>query len=433
MSWLILWVILFFILASLRIPIALSMGMAAVVVMGFSGIPHGLVASVSFASLDQFPFLAIPFFLYAGDLIVRGGVAEILIRFTESIIGRFRGSLGATTVIGAMLFGTVSGSSIATVSAIGSVMMPELLRGGYDRRYATALISAAGFLGILIPPSVPGIIYAISAGLSVADVWISTVAAGFLVGIGYIALNYFVVRRTDQDHNTTPFHFGRYIQGMRRSFREAIWGIFMPLIIFGGVYGGVFTPTEAGAIAVAYGVVLLFITKRKEGSIFKKYLLLTRDTAVSSASIAIIIAFASVAGRMIVSLQIPSELTNFITAYTTSPIVFLFFVNIILLILGTFMETNTSILITAPILVPVAQSFGVNPIHFGAVLLLNLEIGMITPPFAGNLFVGCRIGNISMDKLLRPLGLFFMVLIPILLIITYVPSISLFLVNLLSR
>lgn len=432
MSWLFFWIALFFTFAFLRVPIALGMGMAAVIVMGFAGIPHGLVASVSFASLDQFPFLAIPFFLYSGDLMVNGKISEILIRFTDSIVGRIRGSLGATVVVGSMLFGTVSGSSIATVSAIGTVMMPELLRGGYDRRYATALISASGFLGVLIPPSVPGIVYAICSGLSVVDVWISTVGAGVLVGTGYIILNYIVYGRR-LPRNQTPFSLGPYLLGIMRSFREAILGILMPLIIFGGVYGGICTPTEAGAVAVAYGIVILAIGTRNEQNRVKNFLALTRKTAVNSASISIIIAFAMVAGRMIVVLRIPDNLTAFITQYTTSPIVFLLLVNGLLLILGTFMETNTSILITAPILVPVAKSFGINPIHFGAILLLNLEIGMITPPFAANLFVGCRIGGISMDKVLRPLLSFFFVLIPVLLIITYVPWVSLFLVNLLAR
>jgi len=432
MSWLILWIALFFSFAFMRIPIALAIGMAAVIVMGLAGIPHGLVPSVSFASLDQFPFLAIPFFLYAGDLMVSGRISDSLIRFTDSVVGRLRGSLGATVVFGSMLFGTVSGSSIATVSAIGTVMMPELLRGGYDRRYATALISSSGFLGVLIPPSVPGIVYAISSGQSVADVWISTVGAAFLVAAGYLLVNHLVYGRS-LPRNQTPFYFGQYVKGIAGSFREAILGILMPMIIFGGVYGGICTPTEAGAVAVAYGIVILFISTRKETNRIKNFLALSRKTAVSSASICIIIAFASVAGRMIVSLHIPDNLTAFITSYTTSPIVFLLLVNVLLLILGTFMETNTSILITAPILVPVAKSFGIDPIHFGAILLLNLEIGMITPPFAANLFVGCRIGNISMDKVIRPLLPFFIVLIPVLLIITYVPWVSLFLVKLLAR
>jgi C4-dicarboxylate transporter DctM subunit len=432
MLWLCLWILLFFSFAFLRIPIALGMGMSAVIVMGLNAIPHGLFPSVSFASLDQFPFLAVPFFLYSGDLMVAGKISPLLLHFTEMVVGRIRGSLGATVVLGSMLFGTVSGSSVATVSAIGTVMMPELLKGGYERRYATALISASGFLGILIPPSVPGIIYAICAGQSVADVWISTVGAGFLVGSGYMLLNYVVFGRR-LPRTQTPFALGQYFLGITRSFGQAIWGILMPLIIFGGVYGGICTPTEAGAVAVAYGIVILAIGLRNEQDRMKKFLGLTRKTAINCGAICIILAFASVAGRMIVSLRIPENLTVFITQYTTSPVVFLLIVNGLLLILGTFMETNTSILITAPILVPVAKSFGIDPVHFGAVLLLNLEIGMITPPFAANLFVGCRIGNISMDQVIRPLLPFFLVLIPVLLIITYVPSVSLFLVHLLAR
>ena len=432
MSWLLLWILLFFSFCFLRIPIALGMGMAAAIVMAFTAIPHGLFPSVSFASLDQFPFLAIPFFLYSGDLMVRGKISEVLLGFTESIVGRIRGSLGATVVIGSMLFGTISGSSVATVSAIGTVAMPELLRGGYDRRYATALICASGFLGILIPPSVPGIIYAITAGLSVADVWISTVGAGFLVGGGYILLNYLIYGRR-LPRNRVPFVGSEYMRGIGRKFREAIWGILMPLIIFGGVYGGICTPTEAGAVAVAYGVVIVAIGLRNEPNRLKNFLGLTRKTAINNAAICIILAFAMVSGRMIVVLRIPENLTAFITQYTTSPVVFLLIVNGLLLILGCIMETNTSILITAPILVPVAKSFGIDPVHFGAILLLNLEIGMITPPFAANLFVGCRIGNVSMDQVVRPLLPFFVVLIPILMIITYVPWISLFLVHLLAR
>lgn len=432
MFWLFLFVFLFFFFAFLRIPIAFGMGMSAAIVMAFTGIPHGLIPSVSFASLDQFPFLAVPFFLYSGDLMVGGKISQSLLRFTETVVGRIPGSLGATVVIGSMLFGTVSGSSVATVSAIGTVMIPELLQGGYNRRYATALISASGFLGILIPPSVPGIIYAICAGLSVADVWISTVGAGFLVGGGYILLNYFVCGRS-LPRNRGPFVFSAYMKAISRSFREAIWGILMPLIIFGGVYGGICTPTEAGAVAVVYGIVILAIGLRNEPSPLKKFLGLTQKTAINSGAICIILAFASVAGRMIVALRIPDNLTAFITQYTTSPEVFLLMINLLLLILGTFMETNTSILITAPILVPVAKAFNIDPLHFGAILLLNLEIGMITPPFAANLFVGCRIGNISMDQVMRPLLWFFVVLIPVLLIVTYVPSVSLFLVHLLAR
>jgi C4-dicarboxylate transporter DctM subunit len=432
MFWLFLFIFLFFLFAFLRIPIAFGMGMSAAIIMALTGIPHGLFPPVSFASLDQFPFLAVPFFLYSGDLMVKGKISQSLLRFTETVVGRIRGSLGATVVIGSMLFGTVSGSSVATVSAIGTVMMPELLQGGYNRRYATALISVSGFLGILIPPSVPGIIYAISAGLPVADVWISTVGAGVLVGGGYILLNYLVYGRSLPRHRA-PFVASAYLRETGRAFLKAIWGILMPVIIFGGVYGGICTPTEAGAVAVVYGIVILAIVLRNEQNPLKKFLGLTQKTAINSGAICIILAFASVAGRMIVSLRIPEILTVFITQYTTSPIVFLLMVNGILLILGTFMETNTSILITAPILVPVAKSFNIDPIHFGAILLLNLEIGMITPPFAANLFVGCRIGNISMDQVIRPLLPFFLVLIPVLLVVTYIPSISLFLVHLLAR
>ncbi|MHB1420895.1 MAG: TRAP transporter large permease [Bacillota bacterium] len=423
--------LIFIALAFLRVPLGFSMGFSAIIILSIFGFQATMAAPVAFASLDTFPFLAIPFFIFAGDLMRQGGISRSLLDFTHSLVGRMRGSLGATAVIASMLFGTVTGSSLATVSTIGSIMIPEMEKAGYKRNYATALVSASGFLGILIPPSVPGIMYAISAGQPIDAVWLATVLPGIAVGILFILVNYFAYGRKEKLPEKS-LSFGQYMENVGRHTSKAIPAIIMPLIIFYGVYGGVFTPTEAGVVAVVYGAVVLLVVSmiRRKGGQLKLLGGVLREGALTNSAICITIPFAMLAGRMVTLMGIPAKLSGFITDYTSSPVIFLLGVNILFLILGTFLETNTAILIMSPILVPVAINFGINPIQFGAVMLLNLELGMITPPVAANLFVGCRIGNVTIDQVLRPLMPFFLVVLPVLAVTTYVPAFSLWIPSL---
>ncbi|MBN7772984.1 TRAP transporter large permease [Clostridium aminobutyricum] len=428
MSNLAIFLVIFLGLALLRLPVPFSMGIASVIVFVVAGLPLASVAPAMFSSLDSFTFLAIPAFIFAGDMMAVVGISSAIINFANSFIGRLRGAVGAVTVITSLLFGAITGSSLATITGIGGMMLPEMVKRGYSREYSTALISCCGFLGILIPPSIPGIIYAMMSGANLMDVWLCTVTPGIMLGIGYIVINYFTYGKK-QEKTTEPFKFVPYVNGIRKSFCQSIVALLCPIIIFYGIYGGIFTPTEAGAVAVFYGLVVgwVYLPVIKKTWPEKKFRTLVEDSAVSSAAISMLIVFAAIASRMITFTRIPEILTNTLMGITDSKFVFLLVLNILLIIVGMFMETNTSILLLGPILIPIATSFGVDPIHFAAIMLLNLEIGMITPPFAANLFVGCKVGKCTMDQVLPHMMPFFIVCIIVLMIITYVPSIVLFL------
>lgn len=418
-------------LAVIRVPIPFSAGAAGIVGMLWGDVPLGIIPSAIYNSLDSFAFLAIPAFICAGDIMSVGGITTALVSFVRAIFGPIKGSVGATTVIASMLFGTISGSSIATVSGIGGMMIPEMCRSGYKKDYAISLVAASGFLGILIPPSIPGLVYALSSGLSVADVWIATAVPGLLLTAAFVLYNrIFFARHENQDILAGEDH--HYFSKIVSRVPRGLVSLLMPIIIFGGVYGGILTPTEAGAVAVGYGLIagwfiFPFLFKEKPSSslftVFKK-------TGVTSSTICLLIAFAAIPSAMFVYSNTVAQVTDFLLGLTDSPIVFLLIANILMLIVGMFMETNTSILLLAPILVPAAKAYGVDPVHFGAIMLLNLEIGMITPPFSANVFVSCRIGDTTIDKVIKHVFGFILICIPVLLVTTYFPAVSLSLVEL---
>ena len=427
-------ILLFMVLAVLRIPIPFSAGLAGIICMFLGDIPLAILPAKMFNSVDSFAFLAIPAFIYSGDVMALGGITTALIAWVRALTGRLKGSIGATTVITSALFGTISGSSVATVSAIGGMMLPEMVKAGYDKKYATALIAAAGFLGILIPPSIPGVVYALVVGLSVGDVWLATVVPGVILTISYCIYNrIFYAHQEVQE--TGDFSVRIYAKNVVKHSASGLVALLMHIIIFVGVYGGILTPTEAAAVAVAYGLIagwiiypLIFKDKAEVGLIA-----ITKKSAVTSAAIMLLIAFAAIPSAMFAYGDCATAVTDGLFSITQSPVVFLLLVNAMLLVVGMFMETNTSILLLAPILAPAAKAYGIDPFHFAAIMLLNLEIGMITPPFACNIFVACRIANLSMDKVLRPILGFIAVCIPVLIITTYVPQVSLFFVKLIGH
>jgi C4-dicarboxylate transporter DctM subunit len=431
MSFLILFIVIFLILAIIRVPIPFSMGLSAIIVMVYASVNLKNVELAVAQSLDKFTWLAIPAFIFAGDVMAATGISTAIMTFAKAFVGRIRGAAGAVTVVTCLLFGAITGSSLATITGIGGMMLPELDREGYDHQYGTGLISACGFLGILIPPSIPGILYALMSGQNLMKIWLCTVTPGIMLGLLYIVTNYIFYGRKLQK-TTESFKITSYIVGIGLATWKSAIALLMPVIIFYGIYGGVFTPTEAGAVAVAYGLlvgwVIVPLTKRQWPT--KKFRLLATDAAVTSAAIAMLNVFAAVAGKMITYTEIPRHLTNAMLSLTDSKIIFLLLLNLLLIIVGMFMETNSSILLLGPILIPMAISFGVDPIHFASIMLLNLEIGMITPPFAANIFVGCRVGKTSMDKVLPKMMPFYICCLVVLLVTTYVPQFPLFLPNL---
>jgi C4-dicarboxylate transporter DctM subunit len=426
-----LFLLMFLTLALIRVPIPFAMGIASVLTMVYADLNILSIPMSVANSLNVFTWLAIPAFIFAGDLMAATGIATAIMTFAKSIIGRLRGAAGAVTVVTCMLFGAITGSSLATITGIGGMMLPELEKEGYDKKYSTALISACGFLGILIPPSIPGIIYAMMSGQNLMKVWLCTITPGILLGLLYIVINYITYGKKEKKV-TEPFVFKDYSLGIAKATWSSLIALMMPVIIFYGIYGGIFTPTEAGAVAVFYGLLVgwIILPLKKQGWPKKKFTLLVKDAAITSATIAMLNVFAAVAGKMVTFTRIPEMLTNTMLEITDSKIIFLLILNVLLIIVGMFMETNSSILLLGPILIPVAMSFNVDPIHFASIMLLNLEIGMITPPFAANLFVGCKVGKLNMDEVLPHMIPFYVAAFIVLMITTYVPSFAMFLPNL---
>jgi len=416
-------VLLIVLLLVLGLPLALSFLVGSVFVLIGYHFPLQWVALQPFYAIDSFPLMAIPFFVLAGRLMQDSGISDRIFKFLHFFIGRLRGGLGATAILACMFFGTISGSSVATVSAIGSVMIPEMERNGYTRAYATALISAAGFLGVLIPPSIPGILWAMMAELSIAKVFLTTVGPGILLGAAYIGVN-FLMHGRKQPKVKASLTLPEYASNFAVSIKQGFFALLMPVIILGGIYGGIFTPTEAAAVAVVYGFLVGFVIYRslKWKNLYEIFM----QSALASAVLLITVALAAgVGGRVFTVLQVPNAVSEWIVGITQNPRMFLLLINLFLLLLGMFLDCNTIILIFTPVFMAMGKRYGIDPYHLGAIVLLNTEIGLITPPVAGNLFVGCMISGLTIDQIWKPLVPFLCVCMPVLAIVTLFPEIAL--------
>jgi C4-dicarboxylate transporter DctM subunit len=415
-------------LLTLGLPIAYAFFLAAIFIIVTQGLPLDVVSLVPFYMIDSFPLMAVPFFILAGMLMEESQITEKIFAIFNAIVGRMRGGLGSIAVLSCMFFGALTGSSAATVSAIGTIMIPEMVRANYPLPYATALVCASGYLGMLIPPSIAAILYGISAHVSIARMFLATIVPAIMIGGLYIFVNYMAFGRKEPK-TKEPFSIRAFSFNVIRTTRKGFFAILMPVIILGGIYSGFFTPTEAAAVAVFYGLIAGGLIYRTLG--VRNLINAFRRSAAMSAVPLIIVALAGgVMGRVITLLQVPVLVAEFVNNLTDSPIAVLMIINVFLLILGMFLETATTIVVVTPVLAPLAGEYGIDPIHLGAVILLNIEIGLITPPFATNLFIGSRISNLTIDQFLRPLMPFLLVALPVLVLVTYIPQLTLWLPNL---
>lgn len=415
----------FIVLLILGVPIGFSILAGAVSGFLAGGLKIGIIAPGLFAGLDSFPLVAIPAFVLAGDLMSSGGISTAIVNLVKGFIGRVRGSLGAVTIAVCMFFGAICGSSVATVSAVGGIMAPEMIKDGYSKEYTSALLAAAGFLGTLIPPSVPGIMYASLAGQKVTQVWMATLVPGVLLGIIYMIANYFLVGK-HMPKASGKVSMTEYFANIGQQTPKAVVAFIMPLIIFGGVYSGVFTATEAGIIAVVYGLLAGWVIYPR---IFKmkpddKLYSIVKKSALTTVTIGVMIGMSNVVGRMIALGNVSESLVNTMTSFTENKYVFLLMLNVFLLIVGMFMEINAALVLFCPLLVPLSIAYGIDPIHFGSIVLLNLEIGLMTPPFAGNLFVACQVTKTNIGDVVKKQLPFYICAIVIMLMVTYIPIIS---------
>lgn len=418
--------IIFGILAVLMLtgmPISISLGLTVLTFLfTMTEVPIEAVALKLFTGIEKFEIMAIPFFILAGNFLTHGGVARRMINFATSMVGHWHGGLALAGVVACALFAAVSGSSPATVVAIGSILLPAMLKQGYPKEFGVGVIGTAGGLGILIPPSIVMVIYAVSTNASIGKLFMAGVIPGLLLATVLLGVTWFVARKKNYPR------MAKASWGERLStFRESFWGLFLIIVVIGGIYSGIFTATEAAAMSAVYAFcVALFVYKDIGWKQVPKVLL---DSANMSAMLLYIITNAVLFSFLLTSESIPQNLAAWINEQGLSPWMFLLVVNLLLLLAGNFMEPSSVLLITAPILFPVAVALGIDPIHFGIIMVVNMEIGMITPPVGLNLYVASGIAKMGLTDVTKACAPWILVMIAYLMLITYVPAISLWLPN----
>lgn len=411
---------------ALTIPVAVSIGIASLFGVYVAGINWLVVAQQIFASLDKFPLVAIPFFILAGNLMEAGGISERLVNFAKSLVGSVQGGLAMACIITCMIFAAVAGSSVATTFAVGAILIPAMVRHGYPKPFSASLQATAAELGVIIPPSIPMILFAVSTDTSVGELFIGGIFPGILIAIGLMTYVWIYAKRHGYGKEDGVGRLPIF-----KAFRQSFLALLMPVIILGGIYGGVFTPTEASVVAVVYALVVGMLIYRKIS-----FPILTETlhrTVVSTALIMFVIANAGLFGFLLNRAGVPNMLGEFLSHVFTDKFTFLLGVNAALFIIGMFIETSASIVVLAPLLLPVAMQFGVDPTHFGIIMVVNLALGMVTPPFGVNLFAACAVAKLPIERLFKSLIPFVGVILLCLMLITYVPWISLYLRDLVYR
>ena len=413
----------FFSLLALGVPVAYSIGLSTTLAMLLSILPGPAVTTVAqrmATGLDSFTLLAIPFFILAGQIMNRGGIARRLIDLAKSVLGTLPGGLAHVNVLASMLFGAISGSAVAAASAIGGVMAPVMDREGYDRDYGAAVNITASTTGLVIPPSNVLIVYSLaSGGVSIASLFLAGYVPGFLVGLLIMVVaGVLALKRGYPREARTPLGV------VARQFVSALPSLFLLVVVMGGIVGGVFTATEAAAVAVLYALVLAFVYREVGVSDLPKILL---DSAVTTAVVMLLIATSLGMSWIMAYANIPQTVTAALLGLTDSPVVILLLINLVLLVVGTFMDMTPAILIFTPLFLPIAVDLGIDPVHFGVIMVLNLCIGLCTPPVGSVLFVGVGVAGTSIEKVVKPLLPMFIAMVIALLVVTFVPALSLWL------
>ena len=406
-------------LIALGVPVAVSLGLASIIGLEtFTTLPIILVAQRMFTGIDSFPLMAVPLFILAGNLMSAGGISERLVRFARALVGGMRGGLAASCVVTCMIFAAVSGSSVATTFAIGAVLIPAMVANGYPRPTAAAVQATSAELGVIIPPSIPLILYGVATDTSVGQLFIAGFGPGLLI-TGALILFLVVYCRVKGYGNED----GAVRIPLGPAAADAIIALVMPIIVIGGIYGGIFTPTEASGVAVAYSVIVGALIYRE--LTWKAFLKVMRDTSIATSVIMLIIAAAALFSFLLSRTGLPTLASTWVENTFTDKFTFLLAVNLFLFVVGMFIETAAAILVLAPILVPIAVGFGVDPVHFGLIMVVNLAMGMITPPVGVNLFAACQVARLPIEKIVPALLPFFVVIGICVMLVTYMPWISL--------
>ncbi|ABR49657.1 TRAP dicarboxylate transporter, DctM subunit [Alkaliphilus metalliredigens QYMF] len=404
----------FLIFMLLGIPVAVAIGLASFVVLIKEGMPVLVMVQRMFAGTDTFALIAVPFFILAGDILAKGKVSEKLVDFADSIFGFLKGGLSVVCVLAAMFFAAISGSGAATTAAVGTPLIPELKKKGYDEATSAALIAASGTIGVVIPPSVPMILYAVIAGVSVEKLFLSGFVPGVLMGLILIGI---AIRHAYKHNYPKGADFS--VKNVVKTFMGAIWGIMTPVIILGGIFTGFFTPSEAAVIAVNYSLfVALFIYKdMKPKDIFD----IIVKSAITMSVVMFLIATSSILSWVLAYYSIPTTIANSVLALSSNKYVIMLLITSIIVAAGIFMETASALIILTPVFLPLINQLGIDLVHFGLIIVVGLAIGMITPPVAINLYVASTVTGLSIEKITRSIIPFMFGLLAVLLLIVYVP------------
>lgn len=412
----------------MNIPIAFALLLTTIVLMMLSGgIEPAIMTQSLVRGIDNFPLMAIPFFMLAGEIMNEGGISRRIVEFARALVGHVTGGLGYVTVVASMLFAGVSGSAVADTSAIGSILLPIMDKEGYDKIKSTALVTAAGTIGPIIPPSIPMILYGVVAGVSIVKLFLGGIIPGILIGLGLMTMWYFHAKKQGYKADKRAS-----LREIASSAKSAFFALILPIIILGGIITGIYTPTEAGVIAVVYAFLVGLFGYRELKLRSMPHIL--SAAAKSTAIVLLLCGAATSAAYLITTAQIPTMLTNTLMSWSGgNPILGMLLINILLLIVGAVMDLTPALLILAPILLPIVTGFGLDPIYFGVVLVVNLCIGLITPPVGTVLYVGCGLSKLSIRELTKPVLGFAAVMVVVLFIITYVPELVLFIPNAVGR
>jgi C4-dicarboxylate transporter DctM subunit len=418
---------LFLLLTALGVPVAFSLCLSAATLLFFyMDRPLVMVSQMMFSGIDSFSFMAVPFFMLAGAFMSAGGVTSRLVSFSQALVGAFTGGLAQTVSVAGMFFAAISGSSAATTAALGSTMIGELEKKGYNRDWATGIVASSGTVGIVIPPSITMVVYGAIADTSIGDLFVGGFIPGIMMGMSMMAVSWYLARKEGLAAEGT-FSFGAVLT----SFKDSFFALLTPVIIIGGIYGGIFTPTEAAAVAAVYGIFVgLFIYRELKLKDFPQIIF---QAVIGTTVIMFLVGAATVFGWLITNLQIPHQVAAFVVSVTSSPLLFLFAMNILLLIAGTMVNASAAVVILTPIFLPVARTLGIDPLFFGVLMVVNLAIGCITPPVGLDLFVASAISKVPIERVMKACLPYLWALLATLAVLTVFPWFITVLPSLLAR
>jgi C4-dicarboxylate transporter DctM subunit len=426
--------ILFFLLLffiSISVPIGIALGLATLITMVLtSNISVMMITQTTFSALNSFPLMAIPFFIMAGNLMSYGGISRRIVELANAMIGKVIGGLGMINIMACAFFAAISGSGPATVSAIGSMMIPEMEKAGYPKGYSTALTCSAGIIGVIIPPSIPFVIYGVITGVSIGEIFMAGFIPGIMIAVFLSVVNYFISKKKgygrQEVESTSLVKKGFFI-----TFKESFWAILTPFIILGGIYGGVFTPTESAVVAIVYALVIGKFVYRE--LTIKIVMDTIKDTAIMTGITLFTIGLSMAFASYLTMEQIPNRVAAAMLGLTENPVIILLLINIFLLIVGCFIDNISSMIILTPIFLPIILALNVDPVHFGVFMTVVLAIGFITPPYGANLFIATAVTGLKIEQIVKPIIPFMICLIICLMLITYIPAISMILPDLVFK